>query len=46
MKVLVDQGELVVAILEGQRRVRFGHKHSAGKEKAGLGCVCRQDKKE
>jgi len=34
MKVLTDKGKLVVAILDGKRRVRVGTRQSAGKEKA------------
>lgn len=36
MKVLLDKGQLVVAILDGDgaRKVRFGTRQSAGKEKA------------
>ena len=34
MKVLTDKGRLVVAILDGKRRVRVGTRQSAGKEKA------------
>lgn len=35
MKVLKDNGKLVVALLDGKRRVRVGTKQSAGKEKVG-----------
>jgi hypothetical protein len=32
MKVLTDKGKLVVAILDGKRRVRVGTLQAAGKE--------------
>lgn len=34
MKVLNDKGHLVVAVLDGKRRVRMGTRQAAGKEKA------------
>lgn len=37
MKVLKDQGILVVVILDGKRRVRMGTRQAAGKQKARAG---------
>ncbi len=34
MKVLTDNGKLVVTILDGKRRVRLGTRQAAGKQKA------------
>lgn len=36
LKVLHDKGKMVVAVLDGTRRVRLANRQSAGKEKAGL----------
>lgn len=34
MKTLNDKGQMVVAILDGKRKVRMGTRQAAGKEKA------------
>ena len=35
MRVLTDRGQLVVAVMDGNRRVKLGIRHASGKEKAG-----------